>query len=113
MQKIGIEILQKTGDMIADLFGEHAHEINQAYINTEDALSVAIGAKYTPNAKTGAVDIDVSLSFTLEKIKDTRKDSVNEGQGKLYELRDSIRKGEVSVKVNGEEIKPEVDTLKE
>jgi len=100
MQVIGKDVILTTENLIQELFAEHAHQINQAYINAEDSMSVSISAKYKPNAKTGSIDVDVSMSFVLEKITDSRKDSVDEGQGKLYEMRKS---GEVKITTGKEE----------
>ena len=107
MQKIGKMVIDQTVMMIQDMMRDHMHEIDQAYIKTEDALTVSLSAKYAPpNAKTGAIDIDVNLSFVSEKVKDNSKASVNEGQMRLYDLADKVKKGEIDIKVG--EVKAEV-----
>jgi hypothetical protein len=94
--------IDQTVKMIQDMLNDHRHDIDQAYIRTEDALTVSLSVKYAPNVKTGAIDIDVNLSFVSEKIKDNSKASISEGQGSLYELQDKVRKGEVTISVGGE-----------
>ena len=106
MQKIGKMVIDQTVMMIQDMMRDHMHEIDQAYIKTEDALTVSLSAKYAPNAKTGAIDIDVNLSFVSEKVKDNSKALVNEGQMRLYDLADKVKKGEIDIKVG--EVKAEV-----
>ena len=101
MQKIGVGVILKTEELIKELFREHAIDLNNAYLNAEDALSVSVGVKYKPNVKTGAIDIDVTMSFTAEKITDSRKDSVVEGQETLFK---GLQDGTTKITVDGKDI---------
>ena len=81
---IGEKTIQKIEDLIAEMLGDEAARLNDAYIKAEDdPLVVNITAKLQPDE--GGIKIDTKLSFTVEKAKAEAMGRVHEGQKQLFE----------------------------
>ena len=65
---INEEVLNETVDMFEGHLFDYRHDINLAYLDADDALSVSLRVKYSPNGS--GVKIDTSIEFVKEKIKD-------------------------------------------
>ena len=84
MAKIGEKTLKRTMELIEGMFRYHISAINQAYLKSDDALSVSIKAKYKPGKFSG-IDIKADIEFVAEKVKDSDSSNVDEDQMTIFE----------------------------
>lgn len=76
----------KTGfDLAKALYLDKMAEMMDAAAISEDGLTVALSVKFTPSKKAlDRVDIDASISFIKERVKDSAGASIYEGQELLF-----------------------------
>jgi len=84
MHDIGNKAINGVGAMAMQLLRDHQKEINEAYLSTDDPLSIALKLKIKPS-QSGGVDLEMGIDFVAERIKDKVVRSINEAQGELFE----------------------------
>lgn len=84
-------ISEQTSNQVRDLCGFlfHAHkeEIDTAFLKAGNELTVSFSVKLAPAKKAkdpDDLDVDVSISFVKEKVKDSVQVIVNEKQARLF-----------------------------
>lgn len=97
MPIIGKYTARKITQMLNTLINEHLDEIDEAYRNTEDGLSVGFTVKVKPHKQAGN-EIDATINFIQARCRDTITDAADEQQ--LSFLSDNIE----IVKVGGETV---------
>ena len=97
MARIGKYTARKMVEMLNVLINEHLDEIDDAYRNAEDSLSVGFTVKVKPQKHAGN-DLDATINFVTARCKDTIKDAVDENQ--MSFISDNIE----SIKVGGETV---------
>lgn len=83
---IGPMTIAEIERTIEALFAEHAENINEAYLKSDDeepSLSISISVKLEPG-KSG-IDIDTTMSFVVEKIKTKVVSHADEKQQNLFD----------------------------
>lgn len=69
---------------IEGLLDDYTEDLNEAYLKKgEDPLAISIAVKLS--AGDGATDIETTMSFTKEKIKDKANGRANESQQGLFD----------------------------
>ena len=103
---IGINTISQASQMITDLLQFYVNEIDKAVRKAEDGagVNISISLKMKPvnimkPVNMQETDVEVGISFTTEKIKDSTSKVVNENQMELF---DKIKKGEITVSVGKE-----------
>lgn len=97
MQKIGQKTIDKMVGMASEQLNAYAKKINEAFLKLEDGkLKVSIAFDLAVSeTKPDAVDIDATISFTADKVKDKVSTTVAENQVELFlPVEKSIMKGE-------------------
>ncbi|HEA68228.1 MAG TPA: hypothetical protein ENI07_15620 [Desulfobacterales bacterium] len=80
---LGPETIGKSIELVHDLLVEYQERLDEAYRKAEDSLSVTLTLKITPDE--GRNKIDASISFVVEKAKDTATSYADENQQELFE----------------------------
>jgi len=82
--KIGSKTIETITTDIQGLLNAYQNDLDKAYLAAgDDPLKISLGVKVSP--KDGKLKIETSISFTTEKIKDTKTSLVDEQQGSLFE----------------------------
>ena len=98
---IGQKTIDKMVGMASEQLNAFVKKINEAFLKSEDSkLKVSIAFDLAVSeTKADAVDIDATISFTADKVKDKVSTTVAENQvdlpfDKVYPLKDTRLKGE-------------------
>jgi len=85
MLQIGPKTIERIKSMLAEQLDTYATKIDHAYIKAEgDKLKVSLSVDLFPSGvKQGGIDVDVTLSFTADKVKEKLSDTVVEKQEEL------------------------------
>jgi len=85
--KIGPKTIEAIGTDIQGLLNAYQNDLDKAYLAAgDDPLKISLGVKVSP--KDGQLKVETSMSFTTEKVKDTKTSYVDEDQQKLFEGKD-------------------------
>lgn len=93
--KIGDKTIDKGIDMASRLYVSKAVDMAIAALRSDDGLTVNLTVKFTPSKKVlTVVDIDASIAFIKEKVKESSSWSVDENQEGLFdnEVTSSVEK---------------------
>lgn len=78
---IGERTREKIVELLQAQLEEYASAIDAAYARMDKALSISLGVKLSENPKNSLfVDVDTSISFKLDEVKDKAHGSVSEVQ---------------------------------
>ena len=88
---IGRSVIETGRDLVEYLLTMHQSELDSAYLKAEGALNVSLGLKFKPNETEGGVDVDASISFYTEKVKDSIMRTVDDKRPGLF---DETKEGE-------------------
>jgi len=81
--KIGPKTIEAIGTDIQGLLNAYQNDLDKAYLAAgDDPLKISLGVKVSP--KDGQLKVETSMSFTTEKVKDTKTSYVDEDQQKLF-----------------------------
>jgi hypothetical protein len=80
--KIGFQTIQKIQDMISGHIIDYRTEIDNAYQQQDNELTIALSVKLVPGKK-GGTDIDVTMNFVKDRVKVKASDNVDETQQPL------------------------------
>ena len=64
-------MLRDAGELLTQHMLDYSTRIDTAYCMTDDALTVALTAKFTPDSK--GVKLETTINFVAERIKDKAK----------------------------------------
>ncbi len=82
---IGPKIAHQISRDIAALLRENLGDIDVAYTESEDGLSVAFTLKLSTPKNADGVKIETGINFVKERVKSGRVAVVDEKQGKLFD----------------------------
>ncbi|HEA68598.1 MAG TPA: hypothetical protein ENI07_17505 [Desulfobacterales bacterium] len=82
---IGPKIAHQISRDIAALLRENLGDIDVAYTESEDGLSVAFTLKLSTPKNADGVKIETGINFVKERVKMGRVSVVDEKQGKLFD----------------------------
>jgi len=90
--KIGPKTIQAAKDLVSELMDSYQKDIDTAYLKTDEgALSVSIGLKFSPDKlKENHIDVEASISFTAERIKNKIGKSVSESQVSMFPAAEKV-----------------------
>lgn len=86
MMALGTKSLTKGFDLIGELYDDNQEGIREAWKNAaqDETVTVSLSIKFSPNKKNfDVVDIDASIAYVKEKVKQTATAEVNEMQEEL------------------------------
>jgi hypothetical protein len=86
MPHISQSVIDQSIKGIDGLLNENMEQMEQAYCNDEDALTVSIKLKYSVPSSGNGIQIDTDLSFTLEKIKAKTTTVVDPNKDSLFKV---------------------------
>ena len=82
--KIGPKTIEAITTDIQGLLNAYQNDLGKAYLAAgDDPLKISLGVKVSP--KDGQLKVETGISFTTEKIKDTKTSYVDENQANLFE----------------------------
>ena len=82
--KIGPKTIEAITTDIQGLLNAYQNDLDKAYLAAgDDPLKISLGVKVSP--KDGQLKVETGISFTTEKIKDTKTSYVDENQANLFE----------------------------
>lgn len=82
---IGPMVLEQTKRLIGALIDRYQADINTSFLKAEGSLPVSIKATYKPSTGDRGIEVEVSINFTADKIKDSIKGTILEGQQELFD----------------------------
>ena len=91
MPHISENVLYKTAEGIRGLLEDYKADIEMAYCNEEDSLTLAISVKYSLPKSGSGVQVDTGLTFVKEKIKAKITDIVDPNKDSLFKAIDGMR----------------------
>lgn len=84
--KIGDKTIHKAIDMANRLYLSKTLDMVIAALRSDEGLTVNLTMKFTPSKKKSTVvDIDASIAFIKEKVKESSSGSVDENQEGLFD----------------------------
>lgn len=87
MKGISLKVTQTAGEMITNLLEAYQDKLNKAFLKSDGALTVDLKAKFKPGESEG-IEVEVSINFVTDRIKNTFSRLVNENQEGLFEIVD-------------------------
>ena len=88
MTTIGTNVLTRAADMLKEHLLQYVKNIDAAYMEADDQLTINLAVKLAPGAK--GTEIITTITFVTGKVKDSGLSQVDENQMELP-LRDAIR----------------------
>ena len=88
MTTIGTNVLTRAADMLKEHLLQYVKNIDAAYMEADDTLTINLAVKLAPGAK--GTEIITTITFVTGKVKDSGLSQVDENQMELP-LRDAIR----------------------
>jgi hypothetical protein len=83
---VGIQTIRKAVSLVENLVIDHMDDIQRAYLKSEDALTISINVKLSPDKESShRVKIDAGITFVTERVKDASTASVTEGMASLFD----------------------------
>ena len=83
--RIGARSAMQITKDIADLLIDNLHDIDRAYVEAEDGLSVSFSVKFKEPRDADGVLIETTINFVKERIKIGKTAIIDERQGTLFE----------------------------
>jgi len=82
---IGSETIKAMSGLLKELIDDNAKKINEAFLKSDDdSLKISLGIDVGVSEKVpGALDVDATIAFTTEKVKQKVTKRVNESQAEL------------------------------
>lgn len=87
MKGISLKVTQTAGEMITNLLEAYQDKLNKAYLKSDGALTVDLKGKFKPG-ENDSIEVEVSINFVTDRIKNTFSRLVNENQEGLFEIVD-------------------------
>lgn len=83
--QIGPNVIFKMADLIKHLLLAYENDMDQAYRQSDEdqPLKISIGLKLEPGDR--GIDIEASISFVKDRVKDKTTGTASESQQKLFE----------------------------
>jgi hypothetical protein len=83
---IGTKTTTAMKDLSGELIDAYRKEIKEAFLKSDEGLKVSLNLAIIPSkTRPEGVDVDATISFTAERIKEKReKNGIVEGQGELF-----------------------------
>ncbi len=90
---IGKMTMETMKMLIDELLDGHAGEINKAFLKSEDnGLKISISLDIGVSGKiANGVDVDATISFVAEKVKEKVSKTVSENQQELFKAVEKLR----------------------
>lgn len=84
-EMIGEKVFQQLANMTEELISEHAARITKAFsLQDEGKMNVGIALTITPGKLIDQFELDASISYTMEKVKEKITARVTENQSELH-----------------------------
>jgi hypothetical protein len=80
---IGKNTICRAAEMATGHLENYTKDINEAYHECENQLTVNLPVKFSPDPHGRGVKVEVGISFTRSKIKDTDFVVIDENQANL------------------------------
>jgi len=84
MEPIGFQSLDKAKTELNAMIDEYAEEINKAYLQNDNELTVSLSVKFSPGKAAGDIVMKAGITFVESKIKHSVELLVNERQLSLF-----------------------------
>lgn len=95
MASITIKVVETAGEMLSAMLKMYHDKLDKAYLRSDGALSVDLKTSFKP-AENGDMEIDVSINFVTDRIKNKFSRTVCEGQDDLFDKKETSEEaGEV------------------
>ena len=82
---ISIKMLKQAGVEISNLLDKHIKQINTAYLDTDNELTISLGLKFGPGKNTGETKMTTSINFIESKIKESNTITFDDKQKQLFD----------------------------
>lgn len=83
MPTIGPKTIDAAGEALTALLKMYRDKIDKAYLKADGALTLDLKAKFKA-ADNGDMEVETSINFVTDRIKNTVSRTVNENQGDLF-----------------------------
>ena len=106
---IGKEILQAANGLIGNMLSKHMLEIDKAYLKADDSFSIGIKLKFKPAGEE--ISMEVGIEFITDKVKDSIKGQMKEGQMDMFKDAEEKKKTETQEETEQKALKPATPEL--
>jgi len=100
MHTVGPKTIEAAEQLIGGLLRMYREKIDKAYLKADKSLTIAAKIKFSPSDNQSGIDVDASINFVTDQIKDSLGRTVNENQGLLFEAKQAV--AEVKANSNGQ-----------
>ena len=74
--QVGEQVIKEVLTKFEGLMRANLSDLDKGYINAgSEAFNISFGSKLSPMKNEDGIDVEASISFTVEKVKDTAKGS--------------------------------------
>ncbi|HOD97845.1 MAG TPA: hypothetical protein PLT63_03625 [Syntrophales bacterium] len=81
---IGPKTIESMKSLAAEKIDTYAEKMNESFLKSDDGkLRVTLAFELSMSEKPDSVDLDCTISFTSEKIKDKTSTTITEAQAEL------------------------------
>jgi len=85
---IGPKTIDKATELIGAMLKIHRADIDKAFLKTDGVLTVSLGVKFKPSEAQGEIEIESTIKFVTDQVKDSAMVIFNENQGELFTLKE-------------------------
>lgn len=90
MHTIGPKTIEAAEQLIGGLLRMYREKIDKAYLKAEKSLVVAAKIKFSPSDNQSGIDVDASINFVTDQIKDSLNRTIDENQGELFNVKEIV-----------------------
>jgi len=83
MQNITETVNKAAGEEVEAVLNMYKDEIQKAYLKKDGVLAIPFTIKFKPGDSSDELEVEASINFIPEKIKDSVSRLINENQGTL------------------------------
>ena len=84
MSGITIKVVETAGDMLSKMLRIYQDKLDRAYLRSDRALTVDLKTTFKP-ADNGDMEVDTSINFVTDRIKNKFSRTVTEKQDELFD----------------------------
>jgi hypothetical protein len=84
MSAITVKVVETAGEMLTSMLKMYHDKLDKAYLRSDGALSVDLKTTFKP-ADSGDMEVDVSINFVMDRIKNKFSRTVCEKMDGLFD----------------------------
>jgi hypothetical protein len=83
MSGVSLKVVETAGEMLTAMLKMYHEKLDKAYLRSEGSLTVDLKTTFKP-ADNGQMEVDVSINFVTDRIKNKFTRTIDENQEGLF-----------------------------